>query len=97
MLPADDRPLAERMEALAQWCASLLAGYARQASGALPSAETGEILRDLTAIASAETELDDSETNEADYTQLLEFARVAALLLLATQPADNADAKPPTH
>lgn len=57
LLPADEVPLADRLEALGQWCGSFLAGLAaglaRQGIGSLDDCpeEVREIVRDFAAIS----------------------------------------------
>lgn len=57
LLPGDDAVLAERLEALGQWCggflAGLAAGLARRGAGSLEDCpeEVREIVRDFAAIA----------------------------------------------
>ena len=90
-------PLAARVDDLAQWSASFLAGFARLSGGnaglaKLPE-ESREIVQDLAAVAGAEADVGQSaatqdavsDDNEADYIQLVEFVRVAVLLLLSAQ------------
>jgi len=100
MAAEEGAPLAARVDDLAQWSASFLAGFARLSGGnaglaKLPE-ESREIVQDLAAVAGAEADIgpDASATterdatdddNEADYVQLVEFVRVAVLLLLSAQ------------
>lgn len=100
-LPAEDEAdLATRVDGLAQWSASFLAGFMRLNGGnaglsALPE-ETREIVQDLAAIAGAEADTLTSagssneadpaaDQNEADYVELVEFVRVAVLLLVSAR------------
>ncbi len=88
MLPDEGEPLADRVQALADWCDAFVLAYAaaaRDAQREQMSDEAGELLEDLTAIAGG---LDPSTTgeddeDEEDYTQILEFVRIAALNLYA--------------
>ena len=84
LLPEDDAPVDERIEALAQWCQGFLLGLSAggvQQIDALPG-EVGEILRDLIEIARADSyELDEDEEDEQSYAQLLEYVRAGVLLL----------------
>jgi uncharacterized protein YgfB (UPF0149 family) len=85
LLPADDRPLAERAEALGDWCRGFLGGFglAGPEKHAKLSEETQEILRDLGTIAASEFELGDTREDEDALIELHEFVRVAAMLLHA--------------
>ncbi|THG81147.1 UPF0149 family protein [Pseudomonas sp. A-1] len=101
LLPADEAPLAERAAALGQWCQGFLAGFGLTAREGKLSAEAGEVLQDLAAIARIEESLEESEDAENDYMEVMEYLRVAPLLLLSecgglpVKPA--ADAKPSLH
>ncbi|MDP6375056.1 MAG: UPF0149 family protein [Pseudomonadales bacterium] len=90
LLPDDDETLADRTVALAQWCGSFAAGFAA-AVGDLPAApdEVGEILRDFVAISELEEAKNTNEDTERDLFELVEFAKVGALLLLATMNGDE--------
>jgi uncharacterized protein YgfB (UPF0149 family) len=83
LLPADDRPLAERAESLAQWCRGFLGGFGLAGAGthAQLSAEASEILRDLTAIAGAAFDFGDEAEDEDALIELHEFVRMGAALL----------------
>ncbi len=102
LLPADEAPLAERTAALGLWCQGFLAGFGLTAREGALSAEGREVLEDLAAIARIEEALEESEDAESDYMEVLEYMRVAPLLLFnesgglgAAAPA--ADAKPSVH
>jgi uncharacterized protein len=83
LLPAEEAPLAERVDALAAWCAGFLYGVGAGApapSTAL-SGEVGEFLRDLAEIARAGLGVGQSaEDGESDYAELFEFVRAGAQL-----------------
>jgi hypothetical protein len=83
LLPADDRPLAERVGALAAWCGGFLYGVGTGAPRpeALRTGEVGEYLGDLADIARAELEPGrDAEAGEGDFFELVEFVRAGAQL-----------------
>jgi hypothetical protein len=84
ILPDLDRPVAERAQALLQWCQGFLGGLGAggfKDERAL-SADGREVLRDMADIAGSQLSFDDDEeVDEAAYTELLEFARMGALLL----------------
>jgi len=85
LLPADDRPLEERVDALGDWCRGFLGGFGLagpEKFGKL-SEEAQEILRDLNTIAGSEFEFGDSGDDEDALIELHEFVRVAAMLLHA--------------
>jgi uncharacterized protein YgfB (UPF0149 family) len=102
LLPDDDEPLAERLEALGQWCAGFLAGLgagiAAAGIGELEdlSEDAREMLEDFAAIADIDAESGDAavaEQAEADFIELQEFVKVGALLIssLVTYGADDQD------
>ena len=93
----DDVPVAERVDALAQWSATFLAGYTRLKDPAEMSGDAREIVKDLAAIAQADVDMDDTQANEADFTELFEFTRVAGLLLFADVIDVDGDAEDPIH
>ena len=81
LLPSDDAPLAERAAALGQWCQGFLGGFGLTARETALSAEASEVLQDLAAIAQVQSALEESEDAEGDYMEVMEYLRVAPLLL----------------
>jgi uncharacterized protein YgfB (UPF0149 family) len=84
LLPDDDRPLAERATALRDWCGGVL--YGLGLSGIAPdqalSAEGREALRDFTELTRLDAEhVADGEGEEGALTEIVEFVRVAVLLI----------------
>jgi len=83
LLPDDDAEVAERVEALGQWCQGFLLGLS---SGEidfnrLPD-DSGEILRDMLEISRLSSlDLDGDEEDEESFQQLLEYVRTGVLLL----------------
>lgn len=85
LLPADDRPLAERVEALVDWCRGFLGGFGLAGSdkhGKL-SEDAQEILNDLGSIAKSEFEFGNEAEDEDALIEVHEFVRVGAMLLHA--------------
>jgi len=88
-LPDDEEPLEDRTTALAQWCNGFLASIGSGQDGRLKtlSTEAGEALADLGEIALAEisgVELEtehDAEEEEQAFAEIVEYIRVAVLLL----------------
>lgn len=82
LLPDDDAPLPERAEAMLAWCRSFLGGFGL-AAGAEPrlSPEAEEALEDLAHIAASSLSYEDEQADEEALTEVLEFVRVAAMLL----------------
>lgn len=80
LLPADERPLAERVRALAAWCDAFLGAYGLGGGGEEGDAEKIAILGDLAAIARADDAgVDDSD--EESFMEIVEYVRVAAIYL----------------
>lgn len=83
LLPSDDAPLRERAAALGQWCQGFLGGFGLTAGDKALSAEAMEVLQDLSAIAQVQNALEESEDGENDYMEVMEYLRVAPLLLFS--------------
>lgn len=98
LLPGDDEPMAERIQALAGWCQGYLSGLGRSglAGDARLSADVTAAIRDLAAIALADPEVEDEPQSEADLVQLIEYVRVAAMLVFA-EVADPPNPPPVLH
>ena len=98
LLPSDDAPLSERAVALGQWCQGFLGGFGLTAGDKALSAEAMEVLQDLSAIAQVQNALEESEDGESDYMEVMEYLRVAPLLLFSecAKPVVVA-AKPSLH
>ena len=97
LLPADEAPLNERAKALGQWCQGFLGGFGLTAGDRALSAEAMEVLQDLSAIAQVQNALDESEDGENDYMEVMEYLRVAPLLLFSECAKPVAAAKPSLH
>ncbi len=83
LLPSDEAPLTERALALGQWCQSFLTGFGLVAGDRALSAEAMEVLQDMAAIAQVQDSLEESEDGETDYMEVMEYLRVAPLLLFS--------------
>ncbi len=83
LLPRDSLPLAQRGDALVEWCRGFLGGVglAGDAHGAALSADANEILGDFGAIAGSRFDYDDDDEDETALVEVLEFIRVGVLLL----------------
>lgn len=96
LLPADDRPLPEKADALVDWCRGFLGGFGLggpQAHGRL-SDEGKEVLQDLGAIASSSLDFGNEEEDEDALIEVHEFVRMGAMLLftechLPNQPSSG--------
>lgn len=89
LLPDAARPLAERGDALVDWCRGFLGGLGLggQASRSGLSEEGAEILHDLDAIAASHFSYDDAD-DENSLMEVFEFVRIGVLLLYAELRAD---------
>ncbi|POA38194.1 YecA family protein [Pseudomonas sp. GW456-12-1-14-TSB6] len=100
LLPNDDTPLAERAAALGEWCQGFLTGFGLNCrDSSMLSTEATEVLQDLAAISQVQDALEESEDGESDYMEVMEYLRVAPLLLFSeTKKADVPPAaKPSLH
>ncbi len=101
-LPEDDAEIASRVGCLAEWCQGFLAAYALMVSetdGAGLDDETGEILKDIAAIAQAghdddAEEGDDDEEAESHLFELTEYLRFACLNLFMNRVMDADEQSP---
>lgn len=90
LLPGDEHPLSHRCLALAEWCDGFLFGLGNQ--GGVPpdllEGEPGEALQALSAIARLDPDGESHGTgdDEEHFVELVEFVRVAALLLASSSP-----------
>jgi uncharacterized protein YgfB (UPF0149 family) len=98
LLPTDDETLKDRAEALGQWCQGFLTGFGIAAGDTALSTEAMEVLQDLTAISQVQDALEESDDGENDYMEVMEYLRVAPLLLFTelNKPAAPV-AKPTQH
>ncbi len=83
LLPANETPLAQRAQAIVNWCEGLLYGLALAGTRQdQMSIEALEALRDLSELTHMDMDrVTDSEADEGAYTEIVEFAWVAALLI----------------
>ncbi len=97
LLPDEEEEIALRTAALANWCDGFLAGFAyataaANSNGSALSQETGEILRDIAAMAQAEPAEDESEEEAEDsYIELVEYLRVAVVNVFMDSQATAGD------
>lgn len=82
LLPDDDTAMATRVDALVQWCQSFLGGFGLAGgSDQDGSATRREALQDLQRIAGFTYEAGETEEDETALAEIVEFVRVAALML----------------
>lgn len=94
LLPDDEAPLEDRTQGLAHWCSGFLYGLGLGGvteSTQLPG-EAAEVLGDLAKIASVDYELDEAgEEEERAYEEVVEYVRVAALLVFESMRGPRED------
>ena len=98
LLPTDETPITVRAQALGQWCQGFLTGFGLAAGDRSLSGEAREVLQDLATIAQVQSALEESEDAESDYMEVMEYLRVAPMLLFAEcAPPIAPAAKPSLH
>jgi len=106
LLPDDEVDIVERTAELVAWCKGFLAGFAHVSVAADKDAsalsqDSGEILKDVAAIAQAGVDDEDSEEElEESYMELVEYLRFAALnVYMDNAMREDADSDPvsPVH
>lgn len=83
LLPDDQEALYVRTEALSEWCQGFLAGIASTAGlgdSDVMKAEN-ETIRDLVEISQVSLDIEESEENEAMFSEISEYVRLAAFNL----------------
>ena len=95
-LPDDDVDMPSRVRTLAEWSAGFLGGFGLTGVGEREglSGDAGDALRDLDRIAHFGYEAGEDEEDELAFAEILEYVRVAVLLLHqeAARTAAPADA-----
>jgi len=104
LLPTDDAPLAEQVEALAAWCQGFLSGVGSTAPGAAGRATArdavGEILRDFGEISRAGLSEDEAEgRGQPDFAlaEIHEYVRVSVLIVFEELGPERAGAARDVH
>jgi uncharacterized protein YgfB (UPF0149 family) len=87
LLPDDETDIGPRAEALGDWCAGFLAGFALVAAGGGTGTgaadDTREVLTDLAAMARASADDGPDEESEQSYFELVEYLRFAVMNVYA--------------
>ena len=87
LLPDDDEPLVQRVDALAQWCQGFnhglfVAARIGDAEAELASGNTAEIVRDFGEMAQVSVGDEEADADgEAAYMELVEYVRVSVQLV----------------
>lgn len=80
MLPDDEHPLSERVQALADWCTGVVLGFGLASGNIRPDeAELIQHLQDIAAVEFDDT--DNDEEGEISYQELYEFVRLIPVSL----------------
>jgi yecA family protein len=85
-LPDDELDMSQRLRCLAAWCQGFLVGFgtaSAQKAISQFSPETEEALKDIVNIAnlSEDSDTEEDEVNETSYAELVEYLKVAVLLM----------------
>ncbi|MFY0663416.1 MAG: UPF0149 family protein [Natronospirillum sp.] len=97
VLPSEDAALADRLEALSDWCAGFVSTLGVTGQLSAPDGEDEELLEDLIAIAQLDVESESDAEAEEDYAALTEHVRLAAHHFQLVLGAPAADQKPTLH
>lgn len=83
LLPEDDEPMSQRLEAVGDWASGFLAGFGSvgQPENKPLSADITQAFRDLSEISKIDIEIDDASMgDETAYIELVEYLKTVALL-----------------
>lgn len=83
MLPDEDSRVADRADALVEWCRGFIGGLGLAGNDAAESLseDAKEVLGDLSRIAGSDLQTGEDDGDEVDFTEVLEYVRMAVLLL----------------
>lgn len=83
LLPADENDLSFRLEALSTWCSTFLTGlaYAGLKTHENMHQDVHEFILDLEKIAKVDTSTDETQGEEADFVELVEYVKAGTILL----------------
>lgn len=96
LLPDDSATVDHRTQALGQWCEGFLGGFGLVERQAELSEEADSALHDFAAIAQVQADLEESEANEVDFMEVMEYVRMAVLMISSEcQPAADKQPTPP--
>ena len=87
LLPDDDEPFETRLMSLGRWATGFLTGFTQAVAAANAASEpvdpnTAESLKDFAAIAQIDISEEESEDNERELEELIDYLRLAALTIL---------------
>ena len=82
LLPDDDTRLGARSEALAEWCSGFLYGIGSADDiRTRLSKDALEVLSDFSEVTRLTGDAEESESSEADYSEIVEYMRVGVMLI----------------
>lgn len=91
ILPSDDDPLSERLQALTEWAQCFLVGFGvNQQNLAAASDDLKEAIQDLAEISKLSTDVASGEDDERAFFEVSEYVRITAIMCfneLSTKPA----------
>jgi yecA family protein len=96
LLPDDNAGLGVRSKALAAWCSGFLYGIGSAGDDfeARLSKDAQEVLSDFSEVTRLRSDAKESESSEADYSEIVEYMRVGVMLIFeelqgGPQPGDT--------
>ena len=89
LMPLDSVDIDTRSKSLRAFCSGFLSGFGLAGHSASSQEDVAEALSDFERIAAFRDDVTDSEENEADLQEIIEYVRVSVLLIFAT--CDEAD------
>lgn len=83
LLPGDDTPLAQRSEALSDWCTGFLygMGLAGRGIGESLSEEAREVVSDMVEFTRIDAEDEGAQGAEKAFTEIVEYVRMGVVLI----------------
>ena len=97
LLPDDDEPLMVRTDALGGWCRGFLSGFGISRGAAATSAESQEFLGDIYQISRVDPNDNEDEVSESAFQEIVEYARMGAILLREENRQVTADVFDPAR
>ena len=91
LLPNDESPLEDRIEALRLWCQGFIEGmvFQHRESPLEISEDVQEAIKDIHLISEVESSPDSEQDNEKEYQEVVEFVRVATQIVYESMGAPD--------
>ena len=98
-LPDDELPLGDRLVAIGDWCSNYISGLGDGMGDSFEFSEDGrEALEDLTAIGQISVDFESDDEGERDYTELVEYVRLAVQVIFSDlHPNIKSEESPTIH